>query len=105
MNNKHFRRGRLFTKDCLSRLVFLLAVCLMLVSPPASTADENARPGAGTEENPDSISETTQNIVVDGRLDDAAWENALIVELDYETSPGENTPSPVKTEVYLIHNK
>jgi len=68
-------------------------------------ADENVRPGAGTEENPDRIAETTQNIVVDGRLDDAAWENALIVELDYETSPGENTPSPVKTEVYLIHNK
>ncbi|GAB6196216.1 carbohydrate binding family 9 domain-containing protein [Lysobacter xanthus] len=40
-------------------------------------------------------------IVVDGRLDDAAWSQATPVELAYEISPGDNTPSPVRTTMRM----
>lgn len=43
-------------------------------------------------------------IVLDGKLDDAIWENAASVTLDYETRPGENTPAPVKTTAYVAQN-
>ena len=42
--------------------------------------------------------------VLDGRLDDATWRNALVLSLDWETSPGENTPAPVGTECLLTHD-
>ncbi len=51
------------------------------------------------------IPETDESIDIDGVIDDAAWENALVVELKYETSPGENVEPPVKTVAFLIHDK
>lgn len=47
---------------------------------------------------------TTGTIVVDGVIDEAAWSEALRVDVDIETRPGENTPAPVKTTAYLIEN-
>ena len=44
-------------------------------------------------------------VEVDGALDEAAWASALVVELDYEISPGENVKPPVRTEVLLMHNR
>ena len=38
-------------------------------------------------------------IVIDGRLDDAAWQGALVQEVGYEVQPGDNVPAPVKTVV------
>ncbi len=45
------------------------------------------------------------DIEVDGVLDEDAWKNALVIELNYEVAPGENIPPPVRTEVFLTHNK
>ncbi|HUX06244.1 MAG TPA: DUF5916 domain-containing protein [Acidobacteriota bacterium] len=50
------------------------------------------------------IPETNESIEINGVLDDSVWENALRVDLKYETSPGENVKPPVETEAYLIHN-
>jgi hypothetical protein len=44
------------------------------------------------------------SIKVDGVMDEAVWQQALKVELNYETNPGENTTPSVKTEVYLFEN-
>lgn len=41
---------------------------------------------------------------IDANLDDSVWRKALKVELKYETDPGENTPPPVKTEVFIFEN-
>ena len=41
---------------------------------------------------------------VDAHLDEAIWEQALVLELPYETRPGENTPAPLRTEALLIHS-
>ncbi|MDQ1351641.1 MAG: hypothetical protein QG657_1946 [Acidobacteriota bacterium] len=42
-------------------------------------------------------------IHVDGRLDEPFWQKALVLELKYEITPGENIPPPVQTEVLLIY--
>lgn len=40
-------------------------------------------------------------IVIDGKLDDAAWQGALVQEIAYDIQPGDNTPAPVKTTVRI----
>ncbi|MBT8101322.1 MAG: carbohydrate binding family 9 domain-containing protein [Gammaproteobacteria bacterium] len=47
---------------------------------------------------------TATDISIDGILDEAAWQDALQVELDKETRPGENLEAPVKTTAYLIED-
>ena len=41
------------------------------------------------------------DIVIDGKLDDVAWQGALVQEIAYEIQPGDNTPAPVKTIVRI----
>ncbi len=43
-------------------------------------------------------------IVVDGVLDEAAWQQAAVVELKYETRPKENLPPDVQTETLLTYD-
>ena len=47
---------------------------------------------------------TTAAITIDGILDDAAWADAIPVNVNIETRPGENTPSPVDTVAYLVED-
>jgi len=42
---------------------------------------------------------------IDGVLDEEVWENALVIELNYEVRPGENVPAPVRTEVLLAYDE
>jgi len=42
---------------------------------------------------------------IDGVLDEEAWENALLLELNYEVMPGENIEPPVRTEVLLAYDE
>ena len=39
----------------------------------------------------------TSELEIDGRLDEAAWSDAVAVPLPYEWSPGDNLPAPVQT--------
>ena len=43
-------------------------------------------------------------IKVDAVMNEPHWQQALKVELNYETNPGENIKPPVKTEAYLYEN-
>lgn len=45
---------------------------------------------------------TTGDFKIDGEMNEAAWQEALIIPLIYETSPGENLPAQVKTDAYFI---
>jgi hypothetical protein len=78
-------------------------VGLYLAAVPIS-ASANDSNGSGTVENPYLVPGTGSEIVVDARLIEEAWGNALVIELDYEVSPGENVPPPVRTEVLLTYN-
>ncbi len=50
------------------------------------------------------IPSSALNATIDGKLDDALWKDALVVELDIETRPRENMPAPLRTTAYLIEN-
>ena len=45
-----------------------------------------------------------ESVVVDGKLSESVWEQALKVELKFETDPGENTAPPVETTAYLYED-
>ncbi len=53
---------------------------------------------------PSQIPRVDTRIEVDGVLDEAVWQRAWTMPLDYEVSPGENTPAPVRTEVLVMHD-
>jgi len=45
------------------------------------------------------------NVKVDGMLEEELWQQALKLELKFEVYPGANIPPPVRTEVFIAHNK
>jgi hypothetical protein len=51
------------------------------------------------------IPRATSQIAVDGVLDEPAWDDALILRLEYETRPGENTTPPVETECLVAFDE
>jgi len=42
--------------------------------------------------------------VIDGKISESVWSKALVIKLNYETSPAENSAPPVKTTLYLYEN-
>ncbi|HEX6902250.1 MAG TPA: DUF5916 domain-containing protein [Thermoanaerobaculia bacterium] len=68
-----------------------------------------AAPLAGTQESaaekpPLQVERAASKIAVDGVLDEAAWGSAAKIELQFETRPAENTPPPVRTEVFFTYD-
>lgn len=53
---------------------------------------------------PRQIPRATSAIVVDGVLDEAAWEQAWCDDMRFEVRPGENVPPPVRTEVLVTYD-
>lgn len=51
------------------------------------------------------IRPTLSKIKVDGILDEAAWQQAVQIDLAYEWLPGDNTPAPVKSLCLLLYGK
>ena len=49
------------------------------------------------------IPELQRAPVIDGRIDDAAWDVALVQEIGHELQPGDNIPAPVRTTVRIGH--
>src|SRR5688572_11095157 len=44
-------------------------------------------------------------IAVDGKLDDAAWQQAAVLDTFFETYPADNTEPKAKTVVYLTYDE
>ncbi|MGV8922479.1 MAG: DUF5916 domain-containing protein [Thermomonas sp.] len=61
---------------------------------PAATPAADYVPGGR-------IPQLQGKITIDGKLDDDAWQGALVQEIAYETNPGDNIPAPVKTTVRI----
>lgn len=81
----------------------LALACLFALQPafaqapdatPANPAQAGYVPGG-------SIPKLQGQIAIDGRLDDAAWQGALVQEIAYDIQPGDNIPAPVKTVVRI----
>ncbi len=75
----------------------MLPICLCLVG----LAGAQQNPAAGA---PHSVPRTDLAITVDGELDEAAWQQALSLWMEYEVRPGENVPPPVRTEVLITYD-
>lgn len=73
-------------------LGFLLALLVPCLLTAASVPDVGP---------PLAVPRTTARIEMDGKLDDAAWQQAAVLDTFYETYPGDNTEPAAKTVVYL----
>ncbi len=51
------------------------------------------------------VQAATSPIVVDGVLDEAAWDDALVVDKLWEWTPGENVEPPVRTEFLVTYDE
>lgn len=80
-----------------------ILVALAVSSASAEAAVEGA-PGRGGRP-PLQVQKAASKISVDGVLDEPAWKSAATMELKYETRPAENTPPPVKTEVFVTYDE
>ncbi len=89
-----------------SAVAFLLSLILLTFTSPLVEGGIGApNEGSGTPEDPYIVPRTDSSVKVDGVLDDEAWENALVLELPYEISPGDNVPAQVRTEFLLTYNQ
>ena len=54
---------------------------------------------------PHRIPRVDSAVVIDGVLDDEAWEKALVMGVNTEVRPGENVPAPVETDMLLAYSE
>lgn len=85
-------------KLCPPIVAALLGVTLTVTLPGIAAADD-ASVSIGD------VPSTDQPIRIDGHLDDAAWANALKIDMPYQFSPVDQPQAPVPTEAYLISNR
>ena len=85
------------SRSALAAAVAAAAVAAVLFAAPPPGA---AKHTDGNHEVP----KTTLSVRIDGVLDDAAWQNALTLQLPYETSPQENVPAPARTELLMTYD-
>jgi len=57
----------------------------------------------GTKRLPQRIPLAASKVKIDGILNEKAWQEAQVLELNYEVDPGENIKPPVKTEALLTY--
>jgi hypothetical protein len=91
---QQFHPQRLRICNLTLRTLTLFGLSLLAIGRLA--ADEPATPYQ--------IPRIDAQVTVDGVLDEAVWDEAWTMTLNYEVRPGENTPPPVKTEVLVMHD-
>ena len=72
---------------------------------PAPSAGGARAAADGSPERPYIVPMVSDAPRIDGALVEALWQEALKLELPYEVTPGENTPAPVRTEIFLIYDE
>lgn len=83
------------------RLSLLLCAFFALAGPNEAASND----GKGSTENPYIIPRIASEIHIDGKLEESVWQEALVIELPYETWPGENICAPVRTEALLLYTR
>jgi hypothetical protein len=76
--------------------------CLLLLDLTCGSVLSNIETGSA--KTPHRVPKVHSEIRVDGVLDEAVWQQALVIPLEYETRPGENIEAPVKTDVLLAYD-
>ena len=99
-NSRAPRAGRLATWLALVIMVLATAGPAVALAGAAEESGEARRQATAYE-----IRRAASEIAIDGVLDEAAWQSALAVRLEYETRPGENTAAPVATECLVTYDE
>jgi hypothetical protein len=83
-----------------------LSFALVLAAGGLAEARTRADQGAPPPPPPPTyqVPRTETPVKVDGVLDEAAWANALKVDVGVEIQPGENIPAPVRTEFLITYD-
>ena len=79
-------------------LIRTVALALLSTAPLAAAAAPTVGP-------PLPVPRAAARIAVDGRLDDAAWQQAAVLDTFFETYPADNTEPKAKTVVYLTYDE
>ena len=79
----------------------LPAFCLLILAALAAPAQQVPPPSR----EPVDVPRIEGKVSVDGRLDEPAWKEALLLDLPVETQPGENIPATVRTEVRIFYGR
>jgi hypothetical protein len=82
-------------KRCYTLTLLVPAVLLLL----------GAAAAADGERTPHIVPRVNSEVRVDGVLDEPVWDKALVLEITYEVRPGENVPSPVRTEFLMAYDE
>ena len=91
-------RFRFRVPGFLVTLFFLyLAAAVQVMSSPGAAGD--------MEKVPHRVPRIDSKPRIDGVIDEKAWQKALKLELNYEVDPGENIPSPARTEVFIAFSQ
>ncbi len=80
---------------------WLIAVVLLALVTMPSWAESAEERG----EAPYLVPRAEGEVVIDGAVEEAAWERALKVPLRFEVRPGENVEAPVETWVLLLYDE
>ncbi|MCC4832103.1 carbohydrate binding family 9 domain-containing protein [Shewanella sp. 10N.7] len=75
-----------------------LCYAILLASSAISTPASAGEPSQFTV----NIPTLSQGVEIDGDLSEPQWQQAATVQLNYETSPGENIPAPVSTDAKIF---
>jgi hypothetical protein len=83
-----------------------LALAFFAGAAGSSLAEQEvpAAPGTPPIPPPLAVQRTAGEIVLDGKLDDAAWQSATLIDTFFETGPADNTEPPVKTLAFLAYD-
>ena len=82
-----------------SRIASVLTTALPIIAAAQAPEQDRQNPLA-----PHQIPRVEERIEVDGVLDEPVWQRAWTMTLDYEVRPGENTPAPIRTEVFVMYD-
>jgi hypothetical protein len=85
---------RVFREDFSLVLSWKSILCALIASGMPALASANVA----------ELPRTGDGIKVDGILDESAWDNAVRVDLTWETDPGENIEARVATRAFLIED-
>ncbi|MBN1831780.1 MAG: carbohydrate binding family 9 domain-containing protein [Deltaproteobacteria bacterium] len=114
MNRISFRKNNQFTPSSLcfdiysarkgfSKLFFLFTTLFLMTLAQQVFPDDGITINVG--DTPIRIPRIETAVKIDAILDEEAWQKAVKINANIEVRPGENIPSPVKTEACLAYDR
>ncbi len=100
-SGRNKKSGDIVKQSILFNSLLLAAIAMAATVPaPLQAADRTLE----ERQVPLDVPRVEADVTVDAYLDEAIWEKALRVTLDWETRPAENEPAPAKTEGFIAYD-